>query len=276
MVKKEDFSQSYDSDSSLSSSSSNASNSSSTAANAAASHTSQNSTKNTNNRYTFSNLLTNSGNSTNQPTSSTFQPQQQHQQSIKSYYPNQSLVTSTSSNSANLQTFAPSSGMQNLTSQLVIAAAAANNPSLDVSQVYLQNDLANAYKLPAAAVHLFNQAAAAQHQHQQQQHQQQQHQHHQQQHLHQLSSASSSSSGSSKDGMKESSSSSKHHGGHHDSGRTNGDGDVVVGHETVRKREMRLLKNRYSNFFVAFPRRESFMEHFQMFFMIWLRNLFVC
>jgi hypothetical protein len=131
--------------------------------------------------------------------------------------------------------------MQNLTSQLVIAAAAANNPALDVSQVYLQNDLASAYKLPAAAVHLFNQAAAAQ----QQQHHHQQH-HHNNSSLHQMSSASSSSSGSSKDGGGGGGSKEKHHGHGHGHGRSGDGGEVVtVGHETVRKREMRLLKNRF-------------------------------
>lgn len=57
--------------------------------------------------------------------------------------------------------------MQNLANQLVAAAVGNGNPILcatpggqsDVAQVYFQNDLANPYKLQAAAVHLINQAA---------------------------------------------------------------------------------------------------------------------
>ena len=100
----------------------------------------------------------------------------------------------------------------------MIAAAAVNNP-LDVT--YLKNEMSNPYNLPAAALHsMFN--AAAQHQHNSSMHQR-----------------NSSSSNSSKESSNTVTDKLHDHGG-----RTNGDGEIVGPGETVRKREMRLLKNR--------------------------------
>jgi hypothetical protein len=128
-------------------------------------------------------------------------------------------------------------GMQNLTNQLMIAAAAANSTNpLDVAaQVYLP-------------VHLINQAAAQQHQQHQQQNQQQvahsiqlnhkeskdkNHNHHQHDnhHNHHHSNRSMNTSSSSSHGSNA-------------SGGAGGGGEIHIGEETVRKREMRLLKNR--------------------------------
>jgi len=120
--------------------------------------------------------------------------------------------------------------MANVANQLVAAAAAGNpiicatNPN-DVTQVYFQNANELAYKIPANAVHFMNAAAAHQH-------------------------MNGANSNTNKDNTRETRD--LHHNKNHDiSSKLNGSsssnssnaGESVI-EETVKKREMRLMKNR--------------------------------
>lgn len=146
--------------------------------------------------------------------------------------------------------------MQNLANQLAAAAAVSGvNPILcgsnqnEATQVCFQNtsDFTNPYKLPAAAVHLISQAAAQQH-------------HTQQQNCQNTPDSKeinigNNSSSSSRDNrvenlhlIKDRNESLRLNGNNSNSSISSSGsaaGDVpIIGEETVRKREMRLLKNR--------------------------------
>lgn len=144
----------------------------------------------------------------------------------------------TINNSSNYTEMQNLATMANVANQLVAAAAAGNpilcatNPN-DVTQVYFQNANELAYKIPANAVHFMNAAAAHQH-------------------------MNGANSNANKDNARERD---LHHNKNNEiSSKLNGSsssnssnaGESVI-EETVKKREMRLMKNRYSILIIEKP-----------------------
>lgn len=212
-------------------------------------------------------------NHSNEPSVSNSHHLSANSHQLNSNKSNYSSFTSTSTSSSSLPLTDATSyytEMQNLTQMAAVAAVVSNNPLIlsaavaqqnqnDLTQVYFQNDLGYNNKFPA----LMNAAQLQQHQ--------------QQHHLNVAHSASSSkennsntrenninreTNGSSHSNDTNNNNSTRDNNNNHNGGGNNrannngnsssssscssntGDVVVVVGEETVRKREMRLLKNR--------------------------------